>query len=283
MLFRSLEQQCQALGFEFLASTHAMAQLMAQSDWAVGAGGVSLLERCAMGLPSVTLCIAPNQTRGIDEAEASGAVIAINPETLGFEERLRQAIQVMLTSPEQLKAMSVAGRAICDAKGAARVVDVLQAGALTLRPAKQADAVELYGWRNAPETRRYSGDAQAITLEQHHQWLKAVLDDPERRLWIASIKSGAVGVLRFDRCLPSVDIGAEISVYRVPGQQGTGWGKALISRGIQEAQVLWPDLQRIDARISSDNLLSLKAFAACGFKEAAEPGRYQKTLQKISL
>ena len=51
----ALEQQCQALGFEFLASTQAMAQLMAQSDWAVGAGGVSLLERCSMGLPSVTI------------------------------------------------------------------------------------------------------------------------------------------------------------------------------------------------------------------------------------
>ena len=47
--------------------------------------------------------------------------------------------------------------------------------------------------------------------------------------------------------------------------------------------MLWPDLQRIDARISSDNLESLKAFADCGFEETAEPGRYQKTIQKVSL
>ena len=279
----ALEQLCRAFGFEFLASTQAMAQLMARSDWAVGAGGVSLLERCSMGLPSIAVSIAQNQQRGVDAAGAYGAVIALNPEIPGFAERLRQAIQVMLTSPEQLKAMSGAGRAICDAKGAARVVDVLQAGALTLSPAKQKDEAAIYNWRNAPQTRRYSGDGQAITREQHHQWLKGVLDNPERRLWIASIASGPVGVLRFDRSPASVDISAEISVYRVPGQQSTGWGKALISRGIQEVQMLWPDLQRIDARISSDNLESLKAFADCGFEETAEPGRYQKTIQKVSL
>ena len=279
----ALAQQCHALGFAFLNSTQAMAQLMARSDWAIGAGGVSLLERCTMGLPSITLPIAPNQWPGVQAADAHGAVIAVNPEAPSFRERLRQAIQIMQTSAERLKKMALVGRAVCDANGARRVVDVLQTSALTLRQATLEDATALHEWRNAPQTRRHSGNGHIISFEQHHAWLQAVLNNAERRLWIASIEAGPVGVLRFDRHQPSVDAVVEISVYRVPSQPGTRWGRALIARGVQEAQMTWPSLQRIDARISSDNLSSLKAFAACGFEETALPGVYQKTLQKISL
>ncbi|MBC7618762.1 MAG: UDP-2,4-diacetamido-2,4,6-trideoxy-beta-L-altropyranose hydrolase, partial [Candidatus Saccharibacteria bacterium] len=63
----------QDLGFVGLKSTNLMAQLMSQADWAVGAGGVSLLERCAIGLPSIALAIAPNQQPRVAAAQAAGA------------------------------------------------------------------------------------------------------------------------------------------------------------------------------------------------------------------
>lgn len=281
--FLALQKQCDALGYTLLRSTRAMAELMVQSDWAVGAGGVSLLERCVVGLPSIAIAIAPNQQPGVAAANAQGAVLALDSQAPGFESSLRQAIQVMLTFPVRLQAMSQAGLALCDAKGAARVADVLQAGAITLRSAKLEDSEELHVWRNAPETRKYSGDDQAIGLAQHKRWLRGVLADSERRLWIASIVSGPVGVLRFDCCPSSRGTVAEISVYRVPGRTGRNWGKALITRGVQAAQVAWPSLRRIDARISGDNLASLQAFAACGFYASAMPGLYQKNLEKSSL
>lgn len=272
--------RCQSLGFVYLQSTDAMAQLMAQSQWAIGAGGVSMLERCAMGLPSIVLPIAPNQQSGAQAALAQGAVLMLDPQSSDFAMQLRQVIQKLMAAPERLQAMSLAALSVCDGHGVARVADVLQTGALVIRAAELEDTVDLYAWRNAPESRRYSGDGQTISLDQHQQWMHTVLANPEQRLWIASTALGPVGVLRFDRHLSDAHVSAEISVYRVPGQPGRGWGRALITRGVKEAQLCWPALQQVTARISGDNLASLKAFAACGFEMSATPGLYQKILER---
>jgi len=277
---QALQQRCQALGYIFCKSTQAMAQLMAQADWAVGAGGVSLLERCAMGLPSITLPIASNQQPGVAAAQARGAVLAIDPLAPGFAIHLREAIQDFLATPERLQAMTQAALGVCDGKGAARVADALQVGALALRAATLDDAAALHAWRNAPETRVHSGDGLAITLEQHQQWMQGVMASPAQRLWIAFAASGPIGVLRFDSSPYGTGTTAEISVYRVPGQPGRGWGRALIARGVQEAQHAWPSLMRVDARISSDNLASLGAFTACGFEASAAHGLYQKNIER---
>ena len=280
---QELLSTCQDLGFVGLKSTNTMAQLMEWADWAVGAGGVSLLERCAMALPSIALAIAPNQQPGVAAAQAAVAVLAIDPFGAGFAELLRQAIQSLLSEPERLKAMSQAATSLCDGRGTARVADALQAGALALRVATLQDAQKLYAWRNALETRQHSGDGLAFSLEQHVQWMSGVLADPARRLWIASTTAGAVGVLRFDSRPEGAATTAEISVYRIPGQLGQGWGRALIALGVEEAQRTWLGLRRVDAHISDDNLPSLGAFAACGFSASALSGLYQKNIEGFPL
>ena len=281
---QALEQRCRALGFTSLKSTDTMAALMMQADWAIGAGGVGLLERCVMGLPSITLITAPNQRRGVKAAYAQCALMAfdpLDPLDLDIAVQLRQAIADMLASPDRLAAMSKAAQSVCDGRGTPRVADILQKGALTLRNAAAEDSCALYAWRNAAVTRKYSRNGQTITYELHQQWMQRVLANPTQRLWIASCAAGPVGVLRFDRCFPDATNVAEISVYRVPGQPSRGWGRALIASGIQEAQRIWPVLTRVDAHISDDNLASLAAFAACGFKESTASGLYQKYIERI--
>jgi UDP-2,4-diacetamido-2,4,6-trideoxy-beta-L-altropyranose hydrolase len=280
---QELLSTCQDLGFVGLKSTHTMAQLMEHADWAVGAGGVSLLERCAMGLPSIALAIASNQRPGVAAAQSAGAVLALDPLNARFPDQLRRAIQSLLTEPERLKAMSQAAMSVCDGRGTVRVADELQAGSLALRVATLRDTPALYAWRNALETRQHSGDGLAFSAKQHVQWMSRVLADPARRLWIASTTAGPIGVLRFDTSPQVAPTTAEISVYRVPGQPGRGWGRALIARGIQEAQRTWPELRQVNAHISDDNLPSLGAFAACGFAASTISGRYQKSIEGFPL
>ena len=280
---QAIESRCQSLGYLSLKSTDTMAKLMAHSDCAIGAGGVSMLERCAMGLPSITLVVAPNQRPGALAAQAMGAVLALDPQAPDFEVHLSQSIKKLLTSPEHWKAMSRAALAVCDGKGTPRVADTLMQGALTFREATMQDAVALHAWRNTPETRKHSGDGQAIGLEQHQHWLERVLANPSQRLWIASTAAGPIGVLRFDNSQHGTEIVAEISVYRVPGQSGSGWGRALIAHGLLQALGTWPALTRFDARISDDNLSSFRAFSACGFTASASPGVYQKNIERHLL
>lgn len=108
---------------EVLVEVRDMARLMADSDLAIGAGGTTTWERCALGLPAFTVVVAENQKAIANTLEEIGAAIAVTdvtdlaPALLNFFGR------------EDLKAsllrMSETGARITDGNGAARVVEGL--------------------------------------------------------------------------------------------------------------------------------------------------------------
>ncbi|MCL9662767.1 UDP-2,4-diacetamido-2,4,6-trideoxy-beta-L-altropyranose hydrolase [Paenibacillus hunanensis] len=51
-----------------------MAQLSLHADFAIGAGGISMWERCFMGVPSAVIIVADNQIESVQEAERLGLI-----------------------------------------------------------------------------------------------------------------------------------------------------------------------------------------------------------------
>lgn len=102
-----------------------MAEAMANADLAIGAAGSSSWERCALGLPSVTMVLAENQ-RGVAEAlDRIGAAIVVV-----VDDRMPQQISSVLTrmiDPGIRAAYSLAASAIVDGRGTERVVSVMEA------------------------------------------------------------------------------------------------------------------------------------------------------------
>jgi len=100
-----------------------MAQLMADSDLAIGAAGTTAWERCCLGLPSISMILAPNQKAGALALGDAGAVLVAphGPELAArLAEQLRQ-----VSHTERLAALSAAARAITDGGGAWRVVEAM--------------------------------------------------------------------------------------------------------------------------------------------------------------
>lgn len=104
-----------------LVGVNDMAQLMADSDLAIGAAGATSWERCCLGVPTIMLVLAENQ-RKIAEAlcEASAAHL------LDASKPLNQP----LITPEYLEplwlgAISAAAAAITDGLGVAQVIKAL--------------------------------------------------------------------------------------------------------------------------------------------------------------
>jgi UDP-2,4-diacetamido-2,4,6-trideoxy-beta-L-altropyranose hydrolase len=56
-----IARECAEAGFAFHRQATNMAELMAAADLAIGAGGSTTWERCALGLPTLQVAIAPNQ------------------------------------------------------------------------------------------------------------------------------------------------------------------------------------------------------------------------------
>ena len=97
-----------------------MAQLMADSDFAIGAAGTTAWERCCLGLPTAALILAENQRQGAIALEAAGAVLLLDSLT-NLEAEL-PALLKKLTQVEILREMNKSCSAITDGEGVTRLV-----------------------------------------------------------------------------------------------------------------------------------------------------------------
>jgi UDP-2,4-diacetamido-2,4,6-trideoxy-beta-L-altropyranose hydrolase len=110
---------------EVLVDVRNMAELMAESDLAIGAAGSTSWERCTMGLPTLLLVLARNQVEVTGYLSKAGAA-----ECLDYGARLQRQLCEQLASlavgSEGLAEFSRKARSVCDGAGASRVVGKLQ-------------------------------------------------------------------------------------------------------------------------------------------------------------
>jgi len=86
--------------------TDAMAQLMVESDLALGAGGSSSWERCYLGLPSVTVIVAENQRQATRALADAGATVAVDGRSGAVEAELADALKHFAKEPGLLRSTS---------------------------------------------------------------------------------------------------------------------------------------------------------------------------------
>ena len=100
-----------------------MAEIIANSDLAVGASGSSAWERCCLGLPSIVLILAENQRPAARALERAGAsYLTIEPNDI--LSRLVPAVNQFRHNPV-LKKIIRQSLLICDGQGALRVSKTL--------------------------------------------------------------------------------------------------------------------------------------------------------------
>jgi UDP-2,4-diacetamido-2,4,6-trideoxy-beta-L-altropyranose hydrolase len=108
--------------------TDLMAELIAEADIGVGAGGSSLWERACLGLPSVSLILADNQRDLTMKLDERGATLALDARWPGFEARLAAAFGRLRRDAGLRARLGETSAALCDGQGAGRAAErVLQA------------------------------------------------------------------------------------------------------------------------------------------------------------
>lgn len=118
-------EKCDELRWGYHCQVDYMPSLIAQADLAIGAGGSSNWERCALGVPALVVILAENQ-EPIAQALGRAGVIC----NLGWSRDLQAAdyANALITlNHDCLAAMSEKALTLVDAKGAERMVDVLLA------------------------------------------------------------------------------------------------------------------------------------------------------------
>lgn len=104
-----------------LVGVSDMAQLMADSDLAIGAAGATSWERCCVGVPTIMLVLAENQRKIAEALCEPGAAHLFDASKLNN----RPLITHEYLEPLWLGAMSAAAAAITDGLGVAQVIKAL--------------------------------------------------------------------------------------------------------------------------------------------------------------
>lgn len=254
------------------------ASLLREADLAIGAGGGTTWERASLGVPSLCVALAPNQRANAEALAALGAHLYLGDAAQVSVPAYRAAVQTLQASPGLRRSLAARGRALVDGRGAARVVAAMLGLELRLRPARIEDAPLLFRGRNAERVRQVSVNTDPIGWEQHQDWLRQVLERPERRLLlIAEALDGPVGVLRYDR---QAQASAEVSLYLLPERLGLGWGGHLLRQGAQAVRRHWTDLESLEARVRPGNIASLQLFQRAGFLQCDH--HFQLSLPRTS-
>ncbi|MEU3274027.1 GNAT family N-acetyltransferase [Saccharomonospora sp. NPDC006951] len=154
------------------------------------------------------------------------------------------------------------------------------AGALSARPATEADAALLLEWRNDPVTRQWSRNTDPVAPADHGAWLRRVLDSPDRHLFVIGTPSEEVGTVRFDRDA-SQEVW-EVSITLAPSVRGKGMSAAVLAAGERallaerDAAAELPVLAvlAVLATVHEDNAASMALFERAGYRKQSAEGRF---------
>ena len=245
----------------------------ADADLVVSAAGVTLLELCCVGVPTALVQVADNQAAGYAAALRAGVATG-----LGTPADLRNAVdqlRTLLTDHPARSAVGDTARSTVDGQGVTRVLDQL---GLRARAATTDDAESLLRWRNDEQTRAWSRDRRPVEAADHVAWLRRVVDDPDRVLFVVDDQAAdsPLGTVRFDR--RGTDAW-EVSITLAPEHRGQGRAGALLTAGEAALRARQP-ARVIHASVHRDNTASVRLFDRAGYVETSAPDGPFRQLSK---
>lgn len=269
--FAEVEKSASDLpGAVILTDVDDMAGLMAGCDMALGAGGVTSLERCCVGLPSLIVQVADNQRGNARALAQAGASRDLGPAHILCKADLMSAVASMAADRLLRQGMSLAGRMLVDGLGAPRVAAACQAPQLALdgrpvrlRPATWNDKEYMLEWQSVPGIRAFSRHPNPPGREDHERWLEAKLRDPRCFFNVIELGDSPAGVLRLDGL--EGDGVYEVSILVAPGWHGLGVGGAALALAAQT----FPAIE-MRAIIRADNAASIRMFERQGYVRCAD-------------
>lgn len=267
-----IETLCQRLGYFCHVQTNKMAELMANADLSIGAGGGAVWERACLMLPTLSIPIAQHQVKQLVDVALTGATYTFDAENY-TSEKIRMHAELLMDNSSLRSLLSIRSSETVDGNGAYRVAKALRSEIeIDLRQADILDEKSLFEWRNHPKIRAVSFNKNEITWEQHHDWFSASLSNSNRVLLIGEYKDKSVGVVRFDLQNDS----AEISIYLVQENENNGLGLPLIRSAEKWIYKHRSGIKKLNANVLESNKLSQGFFIKAGY--TPETRMYYKEL-----
>ncbi|MBH0164041.1 UDP-2,4-diacetamido-2,4,6-trideoxy-beta-L-altropyranose hydrolase [Fictibacillus sp. 7GRE50] len=118
-----IKQLCSKLkNGNFHCQINNMAELMSKSDFAIAAGGSFTWERYCIGLPGITIAVAENQIKLIEDAQLLGIDMYLGESKNVTVDLISEVVSRIIVSPFDILSMSQKAQTIVDGNGAIKIV-----------------------------------------------------------------------------------------------------------------------------------------------------------------
>ena len=120
---KAVEQKCSCMeNVTCHIQVTNMAEFMGKADLALGGGGTTTWERCAMSLPAVVVSLALNQQSIAEAVAATGAITYLGTSAEVVAEDIRDALAELCSHPEKLQEQGRISGRLVDNQGTERVM-----------------------------------------------------------------------------------------------------------------------------------------------------------------
>ncbi|MBW1941344.1 MAG: UDP-2,4-diacetamido-2,4,6-trideoxy-beta-L-altropyranose hydrolase [Deltaproteobacteria bacterium] len=264
---------------KFYVDEKNMARVMTSADLALGACGFTSWERCCLGLPTLAVITAENQTSLAEVLRRHHAIDFLGwHENVSLETIARSLKKILNNHETRIKISRNASR-LCDGRGPLRVLLKLLPSEKTnngtqvrLRLCTLSDTEMIYQWQSDERTRLYFRNSAIPDYAAHEQWIQGSLMDPDRILTLILYDGIPSGVLRLDR-LDKED-SWEISIYVDPDKYNQGIGRAALAFTLKMYR-----FATFFAEVFPENRPSQKLFKSAGFRKVGKT-RYRRDPKK---
>jgi len=242
-----------------------MAEIMSNSDIAIGAAGSTTWERCCLGLPTIQIVIAKNQLFSA-ETLAHHNIVKLAKE-------IKETTYLLESSSEWMKSVGSSALEICDGMGSYKVFNKMTDYKIILERFGEVDLCNyvnlnendkmlVLNLRNHPQIKKWMYSQDNISKKDHLEFIKSLENDIDRCYFLVKQKNNIIGSINFSEIdLPnSVDFG----IYKNPFLQIKGAGRLLESAASQYAFTEL-GVKKIILEVYSDNEIAINFYKKCGF------------------
>jgi len=243
-----------------------MAEIMANSDIAIGAAGSTTWERCCLGLPTIQIVIAQNQLF-LAETLAQHNIVKLVKE-------IKETTFLLEKSSEWMKNVGSSALEICDGMGSYKVFNKMTDYKVILEEfgevnlcnyvnLNEKDKILALNMRNHPEINRWMYNQDSIPKATHCEFIKSLENKIDRRYFLVKKKENIIGSINFSEI--NLYNSVEFGIYMNPFLQQKGAGK-LLESAASEYAFIELNVKKIKLEVFSDNERAIHFYNKCGFE-----------------
>ena len=260
-----------------------MAEIMANTDIAIGAAGATTWERCCLGLPTIQIVIAENQL-------FSAEVLACH-NIVKLAKEIKETTYLLESSSEWMKSIGSSALKICDGMGSYKVFNKMADYKVILQKFGEIDLCNYVNldehdnmltlnMRNHSQVKKWMYNQDSISKTEHFNFIKSLENDIDRRYFLIKQKGTIIGAVNFANITSNKP--AIFGFYANPFEQILGAGRML---ELTSLHFIFRELNlsKITLEVFSDNKQVVNLHKKFGFEIVSEKNKNGKKVFCMEL